>query len=395
MPNDLERLIEQVERIAESERTPVWGDLWAEAEATSGVVSMFTFPNPIPSHDKAPYVISPDVNFFSRLFGCSLKEVFTDAKSWTSFCLRQVLWNEKHLHNDCRVTKSVIINQLGFFAPSLFGVMPIYSDNAVPRIGEPVIRERTDLVKLAEPDFHTSGISPTIHKLYEETRAILPNDFHVEFPIWITGPFGVAYHLRGPLNFLVDLIEAPKFVHELMRFVTHCMKEWFRERARFLGLSQPGPIVLGNDEVGVPMISPSLYEEFVLPYEIDLSQELGGIDYWHSCSDVTPLLPLVARIPSLRMMDVGPRTDLPPAIRLFGQRAGSSLMKRTNPVSDILMADKTKMRSTLLEIKSLCHSVPYMLFFSGIAPLDSLDRCTEKILLLDRTCHSIFHGGMG
>jgi hypothetical protein len=100
---------------------------------------------------------------------------------------------------------------------------------------------------------------------------------------------------------------------------------------------------------------------------------------------------VLARLPELRMMDVGPWTALQPAVELFGRRAGSSIMKRLHPVSEVLMATEDMMRARLRQIKATCYDVPYMLFFDGLNVLDSVEDAVEKALLLDRVCHAIFH----
>jgi uroporphyrinogen-III decarboxylase len=390
-PDHLQYLIDRVREVADSDGTPPWGDLWDESDAVNENLSMFAFPNPIAGTGRAPFVFFPDANFFARVLGYNLEQVFTDALTWSCFTLEQMLWLNEHLHHDGTVNKSVIINQLGFFPPSLFGMEVIYAEDAVPWIKSPVIHERRDLLQLQKPDFFTSGLSPLVHQMYEETRAILPEDFHVEFTTWLTGPFSLLFHLRGAMELAVDIIETPAFVHEMMEFATECMVTWWMDRKKFLGQNALEPLVLGNDEVGVPLISPDHYAEFILPYENQLSELFGRIDYWHSCSDISLLLPGLARISELRMIDVGPWTSLQPAVELFGKRPGSSIMKRLHPVSEIMMADENKMRDRLLEIKATCFDVPYMLFFDGINVMDSVQNSVDQVLLLDRICHEIFH----
>lgn len=384
-------LIDRVREIADTATVPPWGDLWDRSADVNENLSMFAFPNPVAGTGRAPFVFFPDANFFSRLLGYNLEMVFTDALTWTCFSLEQMLWMHDHLHHDGTVVKSVIINQLGFFPPSLFGMKVIYSEDAVPWIKDPVIVERSGFSKLRPPDFKHSGLSPLVHSMYAETKELLPDDFHVEFTTWLTGPFSLLFHLRGPMNLAMDIMEEPVFVHDMMEFATNCMEMWWEERTKFLGQIEPDPLVLGNDEVGVPLISPDHYEEFVLPYEVRLSETFGRIDYWHSCSDITLLLPKLAKISKLRMIDVGPWTALQPAVELFGNRSGSSIMKRLHPVSEIMMADEVKMRDRLLEIKATCYDVPYMLFFDGINVLNSVESSVEKVLLLDRVCHEVFH----
>jgi uroporphyrinogen-III decarboxylase len=383
-------LIDRVRELADSARIPEWGDLW-DRGASSRNISMFAYPNPIARTGRAPFVFSPDVNFYSRLFGYNLKEVFTDARTYLCFTFKQIIWNYENLHHDAAPSKIILINQLGFFAPSLFGMMPVYADDAVPWIKGPAIKERGDLIKLRRPDFYGSGLSPLVHKMYEEARTLLPDDFQVEFTTWLTGPFSLLFHLRGLMDMAIDMIEDSRFVHEMMTFATECMRDWWIERARFLGQDHLEPLIMGDDEVNVPIMSPAQYEEFVLPYETRLSKYFGGIDYWHSCGNCTPLLPLLARLPNLRMMDVGPWTALQPAVELFGRRRGSSIMKRLHPVAEVLMASEDQMRSRLQQVKATCYDVPYMLFFDGLNVMGSIEQSVKQILLLDRVCHEVFH----
>jgi len=386
----LARLCDRVRMLANNISLPPCGDLWDRTASTRNV-SMFAFPNPVAGTGFAPFVFAPDANFCARLLGYNLQQAFTDAWTWVCFSLEQVIWNAEHLHHDGGVSKKILINQLGFFAPSLFGVPTIYADDAVPWNGEPVIRERRDFTRLTEPEFFTAGLSPLVHRLYEETCALLPDDFEVEFTTWLSGPFSLIFHLRGALDLAIDMVDDPPFVHEMMAFATHCMIDWWEARARFLGQDHLEPLIMGDDEVGVPLLSPARYEEFVLPYEIQLSQHFGGIDYWHSCSNTTSLMPLLASIPGLRMMDVGPWTALQPAVAWFGRRPGSSIMKRLHPVREVLLANEEQMRARLRQIKATCYDIPYMLLFDGLNVLDSVDRAVEQVLLLDRVCLELFH----
>lgn len=391
MKDKLPRLIDRVREISIEHSTPKWGDLWDRVSVDTQNISMFAHPNPISGTGQAPFVFFPDPIFYAMLFGYNLEQVYTDARTHICFTLEQTIWNYDHLHHDAGVGKVISINQIGFFAPSLFGMTPVYSFDAVPWIKNPVIKDKDSFAQLEKPDFYTSGLSPLVHNMYEEAKEILPDDFNVEFTTWLTGPFSLLFHLRGITNLAMDMMDDPPFVHDMMAFATECMKDWWMQRAKFLDRAKLEPLILGNDEVGLPWISPELYEEFVLPYESDLSGFFGGIDYWHSCGNCTDLLPFLAQIPKLRMMDVGPWTSLQPAVELFGTRLGSSIMKRLHPVSEVLMATEEQMISRLLQIKATCYDVPYMLLFDGLNILGDIETSVEKVLLLDRVCHQIFH----
>ncbi len=155
------------------------------------------------------------------------------------------------------------------------------------------------------PDFYRSGLMPLAHQYYEVIGELIDNDFNVVFPEWGRRSFGVATHIRGYENFLSDMISNPKFAHRILRLITDTRKEWITERAKFLGKCK-GKGNIYNDEVNCPSLSPELYEEFALPYELELSDFHGGILYFHSCGDTTKLLPLIAKINTIEMFHVGP-----------------------------------------------------------------------------------------
>jgi hypothetical protein len=128
----------------------------------------------------------------------------------------------------------ILIKQLGFFAPSLFGLMPTYANDAMPWIKGSIITNKEDLSGLQVPDFFNSGLLPLVHHIFTEARELLPDDFYVKFTTWLTGPYSLMFHLRGPMILVMDLLGDSPFVHEMMGFAAHCMKTWWFDRARFL-----------------------------------------------------------------------------------------------------------------------------------------------------------------
>ena len=130
-----------------------------------------------------------------------------------------------------------------------------------------------------------------------------------------------------------------------MRFITDARKQWWRDRSKYLGIPLE-PANLYNDEVNCPTLSPAMFEEFVLPYEQELSEFHGGIGYWHSCGDTTKLVELIDRIPNLGMFHVGP-VDRPAPDRWRPSATGTPLEICLNPVADVQMASADQMRARL------------------------------------------------
>ena len=54
------------------------------------------------------------------------------------------------------------------------------------------------------------------------------------------------------------------------------------------------------------MLPSALYEDFILPYELELAEFHRTVTYWHSCGLASDFYESVATIPHVQMMQVGP-----------------------------------------------------------------------------------------
>ena len=235
-----------------------------------------------------PLVVLSMNAFYHHAFGLDLRGFYTDPqtylKGYLAACLNKFHW----FQDDTYFLPEVPIWLGPSFEPNLFGKGVSYTEDKDPWIDqEPVLRAREDLDRLEPPDFRRSGLMPVVHSMYEEIGRLVGGRLKVRFTDWLRGPFVLAFHLRGAVNILMDMVDDPAFVHKLMRFVTDARKHWCEQRAAFLG-EDVGQGDLYNDEVNVPFLSPAFYREYVLPYEIELSQFHGQIGYWHSCGDTGP-----------------------------------------------------------------------------------------------------------
>jgi hypothetical protein len=148
------------------------------------------------------------------------------------------------------------------------------------------------------------------------------------------------------------MLERPAFARRLFQHVTDFHCHFWRERCAFLG--EPlGLGHIGNDEVNVPFVSPRLYEEFLLPYETQISEFHGGLSCWHSCGTTTPLLGLIRQIPNVKQFYTGPWTDVDAVMDTFG--ADTRLMIAVNTVDDIMAASPEQMESKIRRLMSQCH----------------------------------------
>jgi hypothetical protein len=175
---------------------------------------------------------------------------------------------------------------------------------------------------------------PEAHRFYEQVRSIISDDFDLTFPSWSRSPFGVAWHIRGIDNLLYDLVEDPEWFVKFLNYITECRIKWVRERERFTGVPMHNCNIY-NDEVTNPMISPTNYRDYILPTEIRLSNEFGGVNYWHSCGNTTPFVEYINQIPNLHMVTVSAWTDLERAEQYY-DKGHVTLEKQLHPYEGIL-----------------------------------------------------------
>jgi len=378
MSNELKCLIDQMKEILESPRNLANKRFW---ESQIWPRDMWRgFPKLKPSQG-IPFLVFPDNALWARILKVDLREYYSDLEVHLKTQLRMNIYHFNHWKDNTYYTKDLfiwfgVVTELSFFGRKI-----IFFSNRESWIeSPPLLEKKGDLGSLKRPGFYKNGLMPKIHEFYEGMSELVGGRFRVLFPMWVRGPFCIAAHLRGLENIIMDMLEDPKFVHRLMRFITDSEKKWAKERAKFLH-SPIEKTFLFNDEVGLPLITPEMYEEFVLPYEIELSNFYGGILYWHSCGNASNFVNLIKKIPGLKMFHVGPRTDVSEAAVALGPDV--SLDVNLDPFRDVLEADKEKMSSRIRKIIDICteRDVPFCIRADGFQPVHALEEDLPRIKL--------------
>ncbi|KLU63422.1 methylcobalamin:coenzyme M methyltransferase [Peptococcaceae bacterium CEB3] len=374
MRNDkLERLFDRMQEIVESPRNKAneqfwWPQPWYR-DHWRGIPRK-------PIDGKVAFVVEPDNAFWHNVFGLDLRDYYSKAETHLEYQLRINDFKFEHFHDNTYYDGNLfiwfgVITELSFFEPPL-----IMFDNREGWLGEPpLIQTEEDIERLEMPDFYRSGFMSLIHEYYNRMQELVNGRFPVMFPIWARSPYCMAVHLRGMQNLLMDMILNPKLVHKLMRFTTDARKHWMAERAKFLGRPiSPGHLF--NDEVDFPTLSPQLYEEFVLPYEKELSRFEGGIIYWHSCGNTTGFLELIKQTPNVGMFHIGPWTDVKKASEVLGHLP---LDVCIDPVKDMLESTPEQMKQKLRAIKDACLGTDFAVRNDAIQVVKSVDEDLLKI----------------
>ena len=314
-------------------------------------------------------------SLMGRELGYNMRDYFTDMEVRLVGQLKSKIFSHKSIDDDTVITAEVGYDYgaAGTMEAALFGVPSIFDAAKDPFCAsQPVIVEHSDLKKLKVPDFHETEPMPFIHEKYRELCALVDGQLRVTFPGWTRSPWSVATFLRGFNELYMDVADDPSFVRDLLDFIAEARIRWETQRCEFMGTSPRSGDAPGNwfsncyvdyrpvhisdvysDETDGNSISPSVYEETILPSELKLAEFYGGIRYYHSCGNLTPLLDAMARIPGLSILHVSSWTGLTAANTKCGPSI--TLQKVMHPQDDVMNQDEAGIRA---QIQDILKTVP-------------------------------------
>jgi uroporphyrinogen decarboxylase len=151
---------------------------------------------------------------------------------------------------------------------------------------KPLLEEKKSIVGLKIPDPRRDARLPYFLELCDRVSEKVRQEASVG--LGHSGPWNLAMHLRGAEQFLIDSIEDPAFVHELMAFTTEVVKT--------LGdtlIQQRFMPSLGEASASCSLISPQMYKDFILPYHQDLCRhfrERKAMMSLHICGYIDPII---------------------------------------------------------------------------------------------------------
>ena len=296
-------------------------------------------------------------SYCSRALDVDFRDYYFDPFLYLKANLQLNLLKFDKFKDDTPLTKTIPWHTGVTFESSLFGVDVKYKNDkeAWESHDNYLITDYDDLSSLAYPDFYECKAMRHIHDMYVKLKKITflaAPDFEITFPRWRRSPFGNACILRGMEQLCMDFYDNPEFVHDLMSFVTHSRIQWEESCNGFL--NESSSYFLLNDEVNIPTIGPSHYLEFILPYEKQLLNYYGILDYYHSCGDITPLLPYIKTM-SPDMIQISPWTDLETAIQTFsGTKTVLDIWSHV--YGDVMNASEDHILKVMKHITAMCRN---------------------------------------
>ena len=180
-----------------------------------------------------------------------------------------------------------------------------------------LLKSVSDFRKLSVPDpVSAPGMSTVLDAARKVVDAV-GNDFYIQANI-DCGPFTMAAILRGTQNFLLDIVTEDE--NEVHRFLEFCTEVVIAYGRAMIATGVHG-IQYGDSTAG--LISPDLYEKFVLPYQHRSLRKLANpfTDLWvHICGDSRHILNYLRDL-DFQGFEVDAKVKLEDARQYLGSKA--------------------------------------------------------------------------
>lgn len=222
-----------------------------------------------------------------------------------------------------------------------FGAEIEFPPDGLPVCRKPLLEEPEDLRTLCRPD--PAG-GPRMLDRIEGVR-LMRAKVGKSIPVmgWVEGALAEAADLRGVSVTLLDTIDRPDWLKELLEI---CLEV---EVAFAQAQIDAGADVIGLGDAIASQISPAMYRSFALPYEqriFDAVHARGALARLHICGNTTRILPDMVKS-GADIIDLDWMVDWKSASETYGARF--PLCGNVDPVSVMLQGGEDTVHDHVLE----------------------------------------------
>jgi uroporphyrinogen decarboxylase len=215
--------------------------------------------------------------YCSRLTDYTVKEILKDARKSAE---AHVAFYERF-----QPDSMVIYNDIYLEAEAVGCELEFPDD----RISHPIttpLEDKAKLAKLTVPDPEKDARLPYFIELCQRVSSEVKKTAAVG--LGHSGPWNLAMHLRGAESLLLDTIDDPEFVHDLMGFTTEVVQTFSN------GLIEAGLTPsIGEAYATCDLISPQIYKDFIKPYHTKLGEYYRSKNSFlglHVCGLIDPIM---------------------------------------------------------------------------------------------------------
>jgi uroporphyrinogen decarboxylase len=295
--------------------------------------------------------------YCSQLTDYTVKEILTDAQKSA----------EAHMafYNRFRPDSVIVYNDIYLEAEAVGCEMEFPED----RISHPkslLLEDKSQLAKLRVPDPKKDARLPYFLELCERVSSEVKKT--AAMGLGHSGPWNLAMHLRGAENLMMDTVDDPDFVHELMGFTTQVVQTLGETliEARF----SPS---IGEAYASCSLISPKIYKDFIKPYHTKLCEDFkskGGFLALHICGLIDPIIQDI--------IDTGISffsLDSPSSLEKFEEAVGKKIVVMGNvPTTHFSTGTSDEMEAAVRHcIEAASEGSGYILSSGCEIPIDSTE----------------------
>ena len=274
----------------------------------------------------------------------------------------------------------------GYLIPSAFGCEVTFLPDAPPEV-QTLNMNEDEIIKLEVPDLTET---PLIRKTIGMMDILEDRFGYIEGDVGWDGLQNTALYLRGQELF-IDYMTRPKLVDRLLSVIFETQVQFvnlIRNRTGTSSISINRDILKANPTLNVHsncslvMISPELYEKYLLPFEKQLAAHLAPYGIHHCGSGMEKKAKLFSQVEGLEYVDVGYGSDmrlcrefLPDQI--FSTRLSPVKLEKMNP-DEVMREVKRLVRAAGdFEKQVVCcinmsHQVPDQNIFAIQEAIDQL-----------------------
>lgn len=215
--------------------------------------------------------------YCARVAGHTVREILTNPQKSV----------EAHLafYERFRPDSVIVYNDM-FFEAEAIGCPLEFPEDGISHPREVLLRDKGRLGGLSVPDPRRDGRIPQFLEVCQRVCSAIKAE--ASMGLGHSGPWNIAVHLRGAEDLLMDTMDDPAFVHELMRFTTEVVKA-MGEALIEAGFAPS----LGEAAASCSLISPAIYRSFIKPYHAELCSHFRSRRApmsLHICGHIDPIM---------------------------------------------------------------------------------------------------------
>jgi MtaA/CmuA family methyltransferase len=203
-----------------------------------------------------------------------------------------------------------------------------------------------DIEKFPEYEVESDAfMGMTLHRIRMQRQRIL--DTGEILPIVTSrGPLCTAGFVRSTTDFMIDIVEKPKWAHKLIDLCTNLVIDWLKAQQKAMGDTVEGIFIL-DDIVG--FINEEHYMEFAHPYLKRICDSFPNdwVKIYHNDAEISACLDHLPDC-GFNVLNWGKQTDIAEVKQRVGSRM--CLMGNVNPLEVGVRGTPEEVRDATLEV---------------------------------------------